>query len=157
MSHVVICAPPPISLVLPLNVWSSLFSQWTNFMTMILMWAETDVRSAKMRLHRWSWIIWLNTWAIQWWSYWWRAATVGAVKMASYCMVFMKKHCNYYSRYLLVCIYSTWNLEILLEILKSHLKSWNSWNPEILREIYKSIKPLQLNSMFLRLISPAAW
>ena len=32
-----------------------------------------------------------------------KVATVGAVKMLSYCMVFMKKH---YSKYLLACIYS---------------------------------------------------
>ena len=54
-----------------------------------------------------------------------------------------------YSKYLLAYIYSeksTWNLEILLEILKSCLKSlksywkfWNlTWNLEILLEISKS-------------------
>ena len=93
-----------------------------------------------MRLHGWSWIIWLNTWAIHWLNYWWRAATVGAVKMLFYCMVFMKKRQlqQFTSMYLLREIHMkswnltgnlTWNLEILLEIQNL------AWNLEIFPEI----------------------
>ena len=68
---------------------------------------------------------WLDTWAIHWWSYWWRATTVDAVKMLSYCMVFMKKHNS-----------TTWSLARNPGNL--HLKSRNpyqnlAWNSDILK------------------------